>query len=414
MSAPKYLDEEGMKKITQLSTAVAAVCFSSTAVVQAADNKMNPAISMVLQGQYADYKQDPAAYELPGFMLGGEAGLAEAGFGLGHGELVMSSNIDDMYFGKLTLAIADHDGVTETELEEAYVETLGLDNGFTVKAGRFFSNVGYLNSQHNHAWDFIDAPLVYRGLFGNQLIDDGIQVRWLAPTDLFFQVGAERGRGERFPAGGASNKGKGSKALFVELGGDIGTSQSWQLGVSHWAAEIAGRQSGGHAHGGGVEIPTYTGESDVTALDVVWKWAPDGNFADRNLKLQFEYFKRNEDGSVEMENSGPPIETTTYKGEQTGWYAQTIYQFMPQWRVGLRYDQLKADNTGSDALVLAGAGLDDEGHDPQRSSIMIDYAHSEFSLVRFQFNRDKSYGKSDNQFYLQYVMSLGAHGAHQF
>ncbi len=229
-----------MKKVSQLGTAVAAVCFAASVYAQPADNKMNPAISMVLQGQYADYKQDPESYELPGFMLGGEAGLAGAGFGLGHGELVMSSNIDDMYFGKLTLAIAEHEGATETELEEAYIETLGLGSGLTVKAGRFFSNVGYLNDQHAHAWDFIDAPLVYRGLFGNQLIDDGVQLRWLAPTDLFLQFGAEMGRGERFPAGGASDEGKGSQAFFVELGGDIGASQSWQLGVSHWSAEIAG------------------------------------------------------------------------------------------------------------------------------------------------------------------------------
>ena len=404
-----------MKKVSQIGVAALAAGLSSVAVAQQASNSMNPAISMVLQGQYADYKQDPEEYELPGFMLGGEAGLAESGFGIGHGELVMSANIDDMYFGKLTLAIAEHEGSTETELEEAYIETLGLGSGLTVKAGRFFSNVGYLNSQHTHAWDFIDAPLVYRGLFGNQLIDDGIQLRWLAPTDLFLQFGAEMGRGERFPAGGASDDGKGSQAFFVELGGDVGASQSWQLGLSHWSADIAGRQSGGHAHGGGaVEIPSYTGDSDVTGLDVVWKWAPDGNFSQRNLKLQFEYFKRDEDGSVELENSGPPVETTTYQGEQTGWYAQAVYQFMPQWRVGVRYDRLEADNTGSDDDVLGEAGLDNESHDPERSSIMFDYAHSEFSLVRLQFNRDESYENSDNQVYLQYVMSLGAHGAHQF
>ncbi len=403
-----------MKKVFQISAAMLAVGLSSVVGAQQANNNMNPAISMVLQGQYVDYKQNPEAYELPGFMLGGEAGLAESGFGLGHGELVMSSNIDDMYFGKLTLAISEHEGTTETELEEAFIETLGLGMGLTVKAGRFFSNVGYLNSQHNHAWDFVDAPLVYRGLFGNQLIDDGVQLRWLAPTDLFVQIGAEFGRGERYPAGGAADDGKGTQAFFVELGGDVGTSHSWMLGLSRWSAEIAGRQSGSHTHGGAVEIPTFTGDSDVTALDMVWKWAPDGNFSQRNLKLQFEYFKRDEDGTVELENSGPPVETTTYKGEQDGWYAQAVYQFLPQWRVGVRYDQLESDNTGSDAFVLGEAGLDDEGIKPKRSSMMFDYAHSEFSLVRLQFNRDESYANTDDQIYLQYVMSLGAHGAHQF
>ena len=403
-----------MKKVYQLGTATLAVGLSSAAVAQQGDSNLNPAISMVLQGQYADYKQEPEAYELPGFMLGGEAGLAESGFGLGHGELVMSSNIDDIYFGKLTLAIAEHEGETETELEEAYIETLGLGSGLTIKAGRFFSNVGYLNSQHTHAWDFVDAPLIYRGMFGNQLIDDGVQLRWLAPTDLFLQVGAEMGRGERFPAGGASDDGKGSHAFFVELGGDVGPSHSWQFGLSHWSADIAGRESGGHGHGDeGAHGPSFTGDSDIMALDFVWKWAPDGNFSLRNVKFQFEYFEREEDGDVELEHEDD-TETATYEGKQKGWYAQAVYQFMPQWRVGLRYDQLASDNKGSDDEVIGEAGLDNENYDPSRSSIMVDYAHSEFSLLRLQFNRDESYEDADDQVYLQYVMSLGAHGAHQF
>jgi hypothetical protein len=31
-----------------------------------------------------------------------------------------------------------------------------------------------------------------------------------------------------------------------------------------------------------------------------------------------------------------------------------------------------------------------------------------------QYNRDDSYPDSDNQFFVQYLMSLGAHGAHTF
>lgn len=392
----------------------ASIAFVPMAMAQQANNTMNPAISLILQGQYANYKQDPEAYELPGFMLGGEAGLNEAGFGIGHNELVISSNIDDLFYGKLTTAIADHEGSTEVELEEAYIETLGLGRGFTIKVGRFLSNVGYLNSQHNHAWDFIDAPLIYRGMFGDNLIDDGIQVRWLAPTDLFLQIGAETGRGERFPAGGAANDGNGTWAAFVEIGGDVSDSHSWQAGFSHWSADIAGREAGGHSHGGGTaETPTFIGDSDVSAIDFVWKWAPHGNFRQRNLKLQFEYFTRDEKGDIEMAGSNP-LESSSYDGKQSGWYAQAVYQFMPQWRVGARYDQLKADNKGSDVDVLGEAGLDNEGHTPKRSSIMIDYAHSEFSLVRFQFNRDDSYEKSDDQIYLQYVTSIGSHGAHQF
>ena len=46
---------------------------------------------------------------------------------------------------------------------------------------------------------------------------------------------------------------------------------------------------------------------------------------------------------------------------------------------------------------------------------MLDYNPSEFSRIRLQFAQDKlRQGVTDNQFFLQYIMSLGAHGAHQF
>ena len=46
---------------------------------------------------------------------------------------------------------------------------------------------------------------------------------------------------------------------------------------------------------------------------------------------------------------------------------------------------------------------------------MVDWSPSEFSRLRLQFARDYSrMGATDNQMFLQYIMSLGAHGAHKF
>jgi hypothetical protein len=46
---------------------------------------------------------------------------------------------------------------------------------------------------------------------------------------------------------------------------------------------------------------------------------------------------------------------------------------------------------------------------------MFDYSSSEFSRFRMQLARDQSRpGIVDNQIFLQYIMSLGAHGAHTF
>jgi hypothetical protein len=53
-------------------------------------------------------------------------------------------------------------------------------------------------------------------------------------------------------------------------------------------------------------------------------------------------------------------------------------------------------------------------HRPHRVSAMTDFSNSEFSRLRLQFNRDDSRPETDNQIVLQYLMSLGAHGAHRF
>jgi len=384
-----------------------AAAFAST------QTSFNPDISLILDGRYASSSND-SEYELPGFMLGGEAGRGEEGFFLGHNELIFSASIDDLFYGKLTTALAEHEGATEVELEEAYIEAPALGEGFALKAGRFYSAIAYLNQQHGHAWDFADAPLVYRALFGDQLVDDGLQLSWLAPTDTYLRLGVEALRGERFPAGGAANNGNGAFTYFMQLGGDVGISHAWQLSLSHYSADIEERVTGAHQHDdGAAEVPAFTGNSDINALSIVWKWAPDGNSRQTNLKLQAEYFQRDEDGQVTLQGSDP-LETTRYLGEQSGYYLQAVYQFMPRWRVGYRYDYLESDNTGDDADVLDEVGLASSGFTPERSSVMLDYSRSEYSRLRLQYTVDDSYDDSDQRFVLQYIVSLGAHGAHQF
>ena len=84
---------------------------------------------------------------------------------------------------------------------------------------------------------------------------------------------------------------------------------------------------------------------------------------------------------------------------------------MPQWRAGLRYDQLRAQEI---AAGVNSALFDTHGHTPWRVSLMLDWSHSEFSRLRLQVNSDHSQPDADSQVFVQYIMSLGAHGAHSF
>ncbi len=382
------------------------------AMTRVSNNAFNPAISLIIGGVYTSYNNDPEDYALPGYALGGEAELGAAGFSLGHSELVFSSNVDDKFYGQFTIAIADYDGEIELELEEAFFETLALGNGYTIRGGRFFSAIGYLNQKHQHAWDFYDAPLIYRGLFGNQYRDDGIRLSYVAATDLFLEIGAEAFSGSNYPAGGQHDD-VGSWTSFVNLGADVGVSHSWQAGLSYWQADDIEREYGGHADSGEAEHLEFKGDSNIFGLNAIYKWAPDGNYREKNFKLQFEYFKREDDGNIELKHNGVE-EISSLNGEQDGWYLQAIWQFERNWTVGTRYDSLGSDNRGSNELVLEEAGLVTEGHAPTRASLMVEWKPSEFSRIRLQYNLDDSYQQADQQLFLQYTMSLGAHGAHAF
>lgn len=147
----------------------------------------------------------------------------------------------------------------------------------------------------------------------------------------------------------------------------------------------------------------FSGTSKLWLADFVWKYAPNGNATNTSFKLQGEYLHRTEDGT---------LNTDAYSASQSGWYLQGVYKFMPGWRTGLRYDRLDAGNVD---YGLNTSGLANANYDPQRFTWMLDYSPSEFSRIRLQLSRDESrQGVADNQIYLQYQMSLGAHGAHKY
>ena len=380
-----------------------------------AENSFNPAFSFILDGTYASYDRNPEDSQIPGFQLGGESALNPEGFSVGHTELVMSANIDDLFYGKLTYVLVPEEGETVVELEEAFFETIGLGNGWSIKGGRFFSDIGYLNTKHGHSWDFVDMPLVYRSMIGGNYFDDGLQVSWIAPFDIYSHFGLEVFKGDSFPAGGTSDDEFAVWTAFMKFGGDWGVDHSWQAGLSWWDADIENRQGGAHQHGGdtATEVASFTGNSELGIFDFVYKWAPNGNSKQQNFKFQFEYFWREETGLINMLGSSP-MEISTYSGKQSGYYLQSVYQFKPQWHIGLRYDFLDTSNNGFDTAILNEAGLLNSVSDLERWSIMLDWSNSEFSRFRIQYSKDDASGFTDNQLFLQYIMSIGSHGAHAF
>jgi len=373
-------------------------------------NAFNPSISLILSGLYARSSQEPAQYAISGFQLppGAEIGPGTRGFSLTESELGFAASIDPWLRGAANISLHPDDTVS---VEEAYVQTTSLGHGLSVKAGRCFSGIGYLNPQHSHTWDFVDNPLAYQALLGTQHGDDGVQLAWLPPLDNYVEIGAELGRGRSFPGSDTGRNGAGMGALYAHAGGDMGDSSSWRAGLSMLDAKASAQTlAATNAAGASVEN-SFTGSSRVWVADAIWKWAPNGNATRTSVKLQGEYLRGRRNGTLVYDVAGA-ANPGVYRATQSGWYLQTVYQFMPHWRVGARTERL---DPGSPDYGINAASLAGDGFKPSKQSLMLDFSPSEFSRVRLQFARDRAReGVTDNQVFLQYQTSLGAHGAHSY
>lgn len=394
-----------------LRTAFAVLlCYAPLVLaVNGSDNEaqFNPAISLILSGSYGSLQQDPAA--ATGFAMN-PAPSHEQGFNVGESELGIAANIDPQFRGVVTLAL---DPAGAISVENAYVRSTALGDGLNLKFGRFFSGLGYLNEHHAHVWDFVDQPLVYATLWENQLAEDGVQLKWLAPSALFLELGAEIGRGRGFPGTDTVRNGNGAGTMFLHLGDDIGVEQSWRIGASvHQTKRVNAESSDVPDLSGNAVSNSFSGDSQTSGIDFVWKYAPGGGTRN-SIKLQGEYFSRKQSGDMTYDTAGANV-SDTFVLTQSGFYLQGVYQFLPHWRSGLRYDRL---DPGVAQIGAANAAnlISDYAYNPTRTTLMVDYSPSEFSRLRVQLAHDQSrQGISDNQFFVQYIMSLGAHGAHSY
>jgi len=371
----------------------------------------NPAISAVLQGVYSNLSQDPNQYAIAGFVPSGDIAPAKRSFSIAESELALSANVDDKVYGNLIFSLSPDNTV---EVEEAYGLFTAVPYGIAPKFGRFLSSIGYLNDQHQHAWDFFDAPLVYQAFLGGQYQNNGLQVKWVAPTETFLEFGGEVGSGESFPGNDRNKNGIGDWNIYAHAGGDVGTSNSWRAGLSYLETGANNRDFTQTDLAGNNAQLSFSGHSQVAIADFVWKWAPNGNAMEQNFKLQGEYFWRREHGDLTYDANGALglTQTSGYQSNQNGFYVQGVWQFIPQWRVGARYDWL---NPGSVDYGANGIYLDNGSFHPQRASVMFDWTPSEFSRFRVQYQQAKLKPDfTDNEFFVQYILTLGAHGAHKF
>src|ERR1700726_1718259 len=137
--------EQRLQAAEAAAAAPAPTVASSPPVVAASPgggaNAFNPSVSLILSGLYTRTSQDPANYAITGVQLPASVpvGPGTRGFSLSESELGLAASVDPWFRGAANIAIEPDNTVS---VEEAYIQTTSLGNGFSLKAGRFFSSIG--------------------------------------------------------------------------------------------------------------------------------------------------------------------------------------------------------------------------------------------------------------------------------
>lgn len=352
-------------------------------------SSFNPDISLIIGGEYksrtGEKDTEPFGYEA---------------------ELFITSNVDPYFKAWATLGFADEGA----EVEEAVIQTTSLPYQLQMKAGKFFSDIGRVNSQHFHSWDFANRPLINELLFGAEGLNDaGIQVSWLAPADSYWLTGIEIFQGE-------------NEDSFQYIGGSSLPEKSGPRVFAGWlkfAPELEDVNSAvqfGVSFGRGIHQEALDSDADnsfdlwlngyswFTGADIVYKYDDGRAYGLGDITVQGEFFMRGQDLFVVNDILYPGLTGADVEDNLNGYYIQASYGFLPRWSAGLRWDQVNGESgaTGDIYNIAASVGC----------------RLSEFSLLRFQYEtgRYDTGDESENVsgISLQIQVSLGAHGAHKF
>jgi hypothetical protein len=409
----------------------------------------NPAMSVIVDGAYYSDNVNGEAFEIleeaDGFSSGHghdeedhEHGGLERGFNLREVEFAFSATVDP-YFDAFVMFVFEGD---EIELEEAFVTTRALPAGLQAKFGKFLSDVGYINKQHPHSWDFFDRPLVSELLFGEHGIQEtGLQLTWLAPTARYLRLGVEALQGETTGIANYIGEVEGiedTERLLGETAGPrlftgfakfapaLGYDHALQVGASYGYASSF-QNSIEHS----ARVEDHDGTASFWGLDGVYKYTPAGSVGGKGaFKLQGEYYYRKRDidrrdvyfecappAGIDCDDPaalfqvGDVANEESFSEKQDGYYLQALYGIAPRWNVGARIDQVGLTNE-------TGRGAGEDWDDTRRYSAVLSFMPTEFSRLRLQFSRGdvavEGERETFNQLFLQFQMSLGVHGAHTF
>lgn len=288
--------------------------------------------------------------------------------------------------------------VSETELDEMIAGW--ARDGLRVQAGIFFAPIGFTNTRHAHARDFVNAPLLYGRFLGSRgLRNPGMQLEW-----------GDREKGSSWAV--AIQRATGDTALSFRSdhgGGDY-------LGRAHSAAEGSGplitlRQQRAYQWTEGRSLFSGLafalgdngsgGSTRLVAWDIGWRQ----NQADGSGRsVQAEFFWRHYEALAGIDALGSPVAADTLQDLAFALSART--EISRTWTAGLRWER---------AMPLDRADYESTARDSAREArsrlcALLGWEPAEGWQLRLQYDRDQSpaFGSEDSV-WLTAQWSIGRH-----
>jgi hypothetical protein len=176
-----------------------------------------------------------------------------------------------------------------------------------------------------------------------------------------------------------------------------------QIGAS--VATSRKHQGVDDADGDGIPESVFDGTGTLVGLDFVYKYDSPRQYGAGDVTLQSEYLYRQQ----HLDVLGTP-ERETFKND--GFYLQSVYGLFQRWQVAGRVSAAGFVNDGFDSATPM------QWNASTQYSAALTFNPTEFSRLRMQVNHGRVWvgGEKEpfRQFFVQFQMSMGAHGAHRF
>ena len=407
-----------MQKMRWTASIIAVLPFASTLAVAQANPQASSATQSGTQRAYmnvgfaaqADFGW--SSERSVGALQLGDHDPRVRGFTIPNTELSLDGAVDPYFRGFANIIFKlDSEGETGVELEEAYVLSTSLPLNLQLKAGQFFAEFGRLNTQHPHAWGFVDQPLAIHRVFGPEgMRGQGARLSWLAPTSWFTEVGV----GVLNSAGGTTYSFRGEESFEIHGGvpeerevngaSDLlvvpRVSSSFELSPTQTVVVGASAALGPNNSGQDADTRIFGG-------DLYWKWkSASAQQGFPFVSLQTEVLYRHYDAASRISVDDPLVTLPDETLIDRGIYAQLLWGIRPRMVTGFRADFANGSEAAFDNELRA---------ERMRLSPNVTWYPSEFSKFRVQYNYEDRKGIGiDHSLWFQFEFLLGAHAAHVF